>query len=301
MEQDLLRGAFEMHVHAAPDIVPRKSDDFALVKAADDAGMGGILLKSHLGSTVERAILLQQMVSHISVFGGLVLNHPVGGLNPNAVEVFLQMGAKEVWMPTFSAQAMLDERQSQSQAEKKETPEMTWKGESWPWAKGGLGISILDQGGKLREEVWQIIEIIAASEAILGTGHISIPETHALIDAAQEMKVERLLITHPEYMAAMSLDDQIALAKRGVFFERCYIYASPASRLGPDESFKLLVENIRGVGVDSNVLATDFGQPVNEHPVKGMRDFLGRLQEAGFSEGELEKMAIKIPRYLLNM
>jgi hypothetical protein len=143
---------------------------------------------------------------------------------------------------------------------------------------------------------------MAASEAILGTGHISIPETHALIDAAQELKVKRLLITHPEYMAAMTLDDQIALAKRGVFFERCYICASPVSQfLGSDVSFELLVENIRAVGVESNVLATDFGQPVNDHPVKGMRDFLGRLQEAGFSESELETMAIKTPRALLNL
>jgi hypothetical protein len=302
MEQDLLHGTIEMHVHSAPDIVPRKSDDIALVKAAAEAGMGGILIKSHLGSTVERAILLQQVVSNISVFGGVVLNHPVGGLNPNAVEVFLQMGAKEVWMPTFSAQAMLDERRSQNQAEKNETSERTWKGENWPWAKGGLGISILDQRGKLRQEVWQILEIIAASEAILGTGHISIPETHALIDAAQELKVKRLLITHPEYMAAMTLDDQIALAKRGVFFERCYICASPVSQfLGPDVSFELLVENIRAVGIESNVLATDFGQPANDHPVKGMRDFLGRLQEAGFRESELETMAIKTPRALLNL
>jgi hypothetical protein len=44
-----------------------------------------------------------------------------------------------------------------------------------------------------------ILEIIAASEAILSTGHLSIPETHVLIDAAQQMKVERILVTQ-KYM-----------------------------------------------------------------------------------------------------
>ena len=100
-------GIFDMHIHSAPDIAPRKTDDLELAKAAAAAGMGGIMIKSHLGSSVERAYLVNQMVPNIRVCGGLVLNFPVGGLNPFAVDSYVRMGAKEVWMPTLSAEYTL--------------------------------------------------------------------------------------------------------------------------------------------------------------------------------------------------
>src|SRR5512136_706328 len=101
---DKIPGIYDMHIHSAPDIAPRKTDDLELVKAAAAAGMGGIMIKSHLGSSVERAYLVNQVVPDIRVFGGLVLNFPVGGLNPFAVDSYVRMGAKEVWMPTLSAE-----------------------------------------------------------------------------------------------------------------------------------------------------------------------------------------------------
>ena len=38
-------GIFDMHIHSAPDIAPRKTDDLELAKAAAAAGMGGIMIK----------------------------------------------------------------------------------------------------------------------------------------------------------------------------------------------------------------------------------------------------------------
>ena len=314
MVNDLMQDVIDMHVHCYPDISERKTDDIELARSAAEAGMGGIIIKSHLGSSVERAYLVQQMVPDIRVFGGLSLNHPVGGLNPNAVDVYVQLGAKEVWMPTFSAQAMLDAKSKTDPNAIEKIPneilpeepfqedKSHWKGENWPWSRNNSGISILNEKGKLFPEVGQILEIVAASETILSTGHLSIPETHALIEAAHEMGVERLLVTHPEYMMPMSTEDQIALAKKGVFFERCYICATKLSRfLGPNMSMDTLVNNIKSVGVSSTVLATDYGQPVNDHPVNGMMEFLEKLHKVGFSESEIGLMAVDNPRALLGI
>jgi hypothetical protein len=44
---------FDIH----PDIAPRKTNDIELAQRAAKAGMGGLLLKAHHGSTVERAYL----------------------------------------------------------------------------------------------------------------------------------------------------------------------------------------------------------------------------------------------------
>jgi hypothetical protein len=300
VKKDILQGVFEMHVHCSPDIVPRKTDDLSLITSAAGAGMGGVLLKSHFGSTVERAQLLQKMVPDIHVFGSLCLNHPVGGLNPNTVDIYTQLGVKEIFMPTLSAQAMFNEMgRHQSDQEKKESTN-SWKGENWPWDKYGKGISILDERGKLVEAVFRILEIIAASGVILGTGHLSIAETRALIDAALDFKIKRLLITHPEYLAAMDTGDQVALAKKGVFFERCYLFA-PEFLENPVSGgrFQIMARNIKAVGIESNVLATDFGQPANLHPIEGMKSFLRNLQQAGFSDDEIETMSVRTPAYLL--
>ena len=66
-------------------------------------------------------------------------------------------------------------------------------------------------------------------------------------------------------------------------------------------AFRLIVKNIRAVGVDSTVLGTDFGQADNIHPVTAMKDYLQQLYEAGFTEKEIESMAVKTPAYLLNI
>src|SRR4029453_11323457 len=100
---DFLEGAVDLHVHSAPDVDVRRFNDIELANEAARARMGAILIKSHQNSTVERAWLVSKWVHGIRVFGGLVLNETVGGLNPAAVRLAISMGAKQVWMPTRSA------------------------------------------------------------------------------------------------------------------------------------------------------------------------------------------------------
>lgn len=314
MNQDMIPGVIDMHLHTAPDIAPRKTDDLELAKAAAEAGMGGFIVKSHLGSSVERAYLVNQMVPNFRVFGSVVLNYPIGGLNPFAVDSYVRLGAKEVWMPSLSAQYTLDyqranvpleDRIAFNEAHGGASPPPSMKvqpGDPWPWSKNGQGITIFDEKGKIVPEVWTILEILASSETILGTGHLSVPETHALVDAAKQMGVKRILATHPEYMAPLSVDDQRVLAKKGVFFERCLVCITEASKaVGGNLPFGVIAKNIRAVGVESTVLGTDFGQARNIHPVEAMKDYLRRLQEAGFTEREIELMSVKTPANLLGI
>ncbi|UCF92502.1 MAG: hypothetical protein JSW39_30280 [Desulfobacterales bacterium] len=314
MGNSLIHGVFDMHVHSHPDNAPRKTDDIELATAAAKAGMGGLVLKAHQGSTVERAYLVQKAVGNIRVFGGLVLNYPVGGLNPNAVDYYVRLGAREVWMPSLSADYMVTYMKGHVAVEDRVAfnkahggasgggREKSGTGEHWPWTRQGRGISILDEKNKLVDEVLDILEILAASEAILSTGHLSIPETFALIEAAQKVGVKRLLVTHPEYMAPMGAEDQIRLARKGVFFERCFVFTTEATKtIGGFLPLETIVKNIRAVGVESTVLGTDFGQATNQHPVTAMMDYLTQLTAAGFNEREIERMAVKNPAALLNV
>ncbi|HZT18671.1 MAG TPA: DUF6282 family protein, partial [Dongiaceae bacterium] len=87
-------GAIDMHCHPFPDLFPRLADDIDIAVAARDAGMKALMLKCHHESTVSRAYLVQRMVPGIRVFGGVVLNSYVGGINPAAVEAALRLGGK---------------------------------------------------------------------------------------------------------------------------------------------------------------------------------------------------------------
>src|SRR5580704_19310849 len=97
---NFLEDAIDLHVHSAPDVDARRFNDLELAREAERAGMAAILIKSHQNSTVERAWLVSKVITGIQVFGGLVLNETVGGLNVAAVKLALAMGAKEIWMPS---------------------------------------------------------------------------------------------------------------------------------------------------------------------------------------------------------
>ena len=56
--------------------------------------MKAVVLKNHFGSTAARAVLVNKIVPQIEVFGGIVLNHSVGGINPQAVVAMHRIGGK---------------------------------------------------------------------------------------------------------------------------------------------------------------------------------------------------------------
>src|SRR5712692_2442297 len=87
-----LIGLIDPHVHTAPEHIPRLLDDLSLARQARDAGMAGVLIKSHTTLTADRAVIAARAVPGIRIWGGLVLNRAVGGLNPAAVENALAYG-----------------------------------------------------------------------------------------------------------------------------------------------------------------------------------------------------------------
>src|ERR1700722_5171657 len=92
--RELLRGAYDTHVHVAPDVVPRKIDDLSLARELEQLRMDGVVLKSHYGSTAERAAVVCAAAPGVQTLGAIALNRAVGGINPLAVEVAAREGAR---------------------------------------------------------------------------------------------------------------------------------------------------------------------------------------------------------------
>lgn len=272
---DLLQGAIDCHVHSFPDIIKRKLDDVELVEQARAAGMRALVLKCHASSTCERAYLLNRFFPDFRVFGGIVLNDSVGGLNPRAVDVALTMGALQVWMPTKSAANHHRHLNGVS---------------------GGL--TILD-GPRLRGEVLDIIRLVADADAVLATGHLAPEESQILIEEALGRGVNRISVTHPEWgVTAIPIEMQQKLAPSGaVFFERCL--ACTQTDVPKHVAFGAIVSQIRAVGPATTIAATDYGMPQYPEPVAGMRELIQQLLAAGFTEKEVKLMVQDNPARLL--
>src|SRR5690349_23986696 len=80
-----IKGLIDFHTHAAPDVFGRAVDDDELASLAAAREMEAIVFKNHVTSTADRAWLVRKHVAGVKVFGGVVLNSAVGGINAQAV------------------------------------------------------------------------------------------------------------------------------------------------------------------------------------------------------------------------
>ncbi len=275
----LLQGAWDLHIHTIPSQFPRALDDVETVQQASAAGMAGVVIKSHYEPTGARARLVnRRKVGTARAFGTVVLNWPVGGLNPYAVWSALEMGAGLVFMPTRDAANCL--RDPALQKNFFERP----------------GISILDADGALRPEVLTIMEIVKKYGAALATGHIS-PEESLVLCREGCRRGVRMVLTHPEwYRTAMAPEQQRELAREGTFIEKCWYNLEDGS-CSPAE----MACHIRMIGAEHCFLSTDRGQKGREFPVDAMKHFIAVLLEEGITETELRQMLCRTPRRVLGL
>lgn len=274
----LLEGAYDLHTHTEPSAFNRALDDFDLVREANEFKMEGVLIKSHYEPTQSRAALVN-LKSNLKtkVYGGMVLNWPNGGLNPYAVENALKTGAIIIWMPTRDSENCL------------KYGDMPGDFFSRP------GISILEKKGKLKQEIYEIFEIMKKYNGYLATGHLSVEESILLCEEGRRLGVN-MILTHPEWQRTM-IDGktQKYLATLGVLIEKNWLNIAEHS-----VTSKEMASNIRSAGVENVYLSTDRGQKGFETPVYGMMKFMEVLLEEGFTEEEIRIMSHEVPKLIVN-
>jgi hypothetical protein len=284
--RQLLRGAFDTHIHVAPDVVPRIVDDLTLARRFAELGMDGFILKSHYNSTAERAAVVRAAVPGIQALGAIVLNRAVGGLNPLAVEVAAREGARTVWLPTVDSVNESHEREAPAGAK---VP--VWVKLQLELREQGIEIApvpVVDDAGAVLPETRAVLERVAHHELLLATGHLARDEIFAVVDAALEAGVTQIVVTHPEFPAqSLSVADQVALAARGALLERCMTTPHTGKI-----TWEQWIENIRAVGPEHSVLSTDLGQVFNPPVEDGMAIMVDRLLAAGFDEQEVQVMVV---------
>jgi hypothetical protein len=288
-----VRGAYDMHVHIAPDTVERIIDDVGLAERCLELGLAGFQLKSHYTSTAERAKVVRRAVPGVEVFGAVTLNRAVGGMNPLAVEIAAREGARTVWLPTVDS---LNEMTGAHELAPGAKPPV-WMRLQQELRDEGLHIEpirVLHDDGGLLPETQEVIDAVARHGMVLATGHLSRDEIFAVVDAAVTAGIETIVVTHPEFPAQdVGVDDQRELASKGALLERCFTTPHTGK-----VTWERVFDAIRATGVENSVLSTDLGQVFNPPVEDGLPLMADRLLEAGFDEEEIHTMAVTNTRRL---
>jgi len=280
---ELLYGGVDIHVHQGPDLYPRIQDHNELARTARTAGLRAICLKCHNFPTAQMAISTGKEVSGIDVFGSIVCNLQVGGVNPIAVETALKYGARQIYLPTID-----------STNHHKLTGGVIGQHGKGLMIKGGISdytlqqprISLLDSDGKLLQELGVILDLVGQANAILNFGHISYEEMEAIIREAKKHKVKKLVVDHP-FFSKLDVQQQQTLADHGVYVNYT------AGELLP-RWWRVSIEDfagaIRKVGPERMVLSSDCGQLHNPPETEGLRMVCQLLWEEGLDEAAIKRM-----------
>ncbi|MBQ0820311.1 hypothetical protein KBI52_08825 [Microvirga sp. HBU67558] len=278
---DLLVGAIDPHVHSGPSIAARSVDHLELARDASAAGFAAIVTKDHDYSGVMTAALISKHYPELTtkVYSGIALNNVVGGLNAYAVEHTAAMGGKIVWLPTLAAENHFEWEKTSGWVHPASTQKI----------RPARAIPVLDANKAVRDDVKEILDVIAKTDLALASGHVHARETWIIFEEAKKRGVKRMIFTHPEDIVGASLEDVRGIAAMGAAVEHslCMFLEGNKFQTSAPEDLK---KHIDAAGVDSTILCSDLGQIGNIHPIEGIRRGIKLCMELGYSDGDIRKM-----------
>ena len=269
-----LEGVVDLHFHTGPDSRPRSVDDIEASRLAAEAGMRAILLKNHFTMTADRAAIAMAQVDGLEIFGGLVLNRAVGGINPEAVR---QMAAfsggrgRVVWLPTFDSEYAA-----------------TSSGGDGPY------VPILEDGEPL-PAVLEVFELLAEHDLTLAMGHSAPGEVLRLIPEARRLGVPRILVTHV-FSQGATREQMRQMAEEEAIMEIDWLAVYSGGRTIED-----YVSAIRDLGAEAFFMSSDLGQAGNPLHADGLRAYVRAMLDAGITEAEIDTMIRLNPARLLGI
>ena len=322
----------DVHVHVGPEFGSRDHNALSLAQELALVNMKAVM-KNHFISTTGLASLARSITGQTSVFGSVVLNHGVGGVNVQAIRAALS-GNKDdvriahqevrgkdptvVWMPTFHSKLHLETFGHDYLPE--------WVGGDTRFTSSSDEVSpceVVDGAGRVLEEVEQVLKWIAENDLVLATSHLSKDEITAVVRAAVAHGVGRIIITHPFFKVTdMSIQEQQVLVDLhrqltgGQQDHQLYLEYTYTGKTIDGIGFERYAEAINQIGPEHVILSSDAGQTrwprdLQGQPVDGgvealsvtecWKVFIQDLAQVGISETGIVQMASTNPSRLLGI
>lgn len=282
-------GVIDMHVHSHPDVFGRNMDDIDVANLVKAKGMRGFVLKNHVSETASRAALVMKSVPGLEVFGGIVLNKAVGGVNPDAVEWMHRVyggRGKVVWLPTF---------ESDKHVKTFGKPD-------------AVGLTVAP-GGKVSPEMEAILKIIARENLLLATGHVHPEEIIAVVRRGRELGVKNMLVTHGlTSVPGLTMAQAKQVVDLGAVIEVCFLQfrAGPNAPLAflthwTQVNAKHVAAAVKELGAKGLVISSDLGQSANMTHPDGIEVAIAEMKKEGVSDADIDLMMRKTPARLLGL
>ena len=281
---EILIGAVDLHCHSGPSVMPRCIDHIQVMKEGAAAKMKAILIKDHYYSATPVTELLMNHFQELGVqmLSGVPLNNSTGGINRFAVDHGIKLGAKLIWMPTFSSRNHIAHHKSDKDFAKK-----------FPTTKEKMltpvELGVLDDNGRLLDEVKFILDMIAEADIVLSGGHLHISEIFPLFEEAKKRGVKKLLVNHPSYLIDATEDEMRELVTMGAYLEHSMCMFVPGSKFH-FYSPRNLDNLIKAGTVDRTILGSDLGQVGNPTPIEGFKNVIATCLDLNYSQTDIKKM-----------
>jgi Family of unknown function (DUF6282) len=291
----LVRGALDLDVHADPDVAgprsgqaPRGFDVLDIARRAKQLGMRGFAIKQHYDQSAALAYIARKEVPGLEVYGGVVQNLIVGGLNPASVYHLAEVKGgwgRIVWFPTFDSESNAKLRSRD--------------GVTKPF------VQILS-GGELVQAAKDVIAALKAArtrdteaELVLQTGYVTPEEALAIVREGNKQGVKHMVVSHAATgTSAMSVPQMQEAITLGALLEFASVSTMGAS---PEMQPAAYADLMRKVGVENVIMGSDFGQPGRPMPPDGLALFAGLMRQQGFSERDLSRMMAENPARALGL
>lgn len=287
----ILENAVDLHTHPGPSPLPRRVGIADLARDAAVSGFRAIVVKSHHHSMQTDVVALRKcgaLPEDIDVFGGIACNRTVGGLNPDAVELALRMGAKVVWMPTIASTA--------HHAHEHDPAQVRFPSTAVP-LREPEPIEVIGPDGRPVAAVGDVLEVVADEGAILNMGHLAADDIDLLIPFAQRFGIDRIVVSHPSFIVGGSPARVTEWTRLGVTIEHCLSLLTSRRVVRMDREG--LLTYIEAGGVSSTVISSDLGQKGNPLPLTAYRRVLRQLLDAGVAADDLHAMVATNPSSIL--
>jgi hypothetical protein len=277
MEDKFIDGAWDTHAHVFPDYVPRRIDIIDYAIEGSKAHMGGIICKDHFFTTIGQAWGAQCFLDDLVKRGELDYTCKVYGthilawsLHPDQVHIIRQY-------PNLGAVFF-----------------NTWTGlqQNYEGSRHACGpaINIIDGNDKITPEAKECIDLCAEYKIPMMTGHRIYEDNYAIVkEAARVGHAEHILVTHAESHAGTP-EQTKELAEMGAQMEMNAAHAIPGLIM-PMADANYFPHLIEFLGPEHCHLNTDWGQPIAQDPLDGLRLFIVMLMHWGFSDKDIRVMS----------
>src|SRR5215510_2710546 len=295
-----VKDTIDIHCHADAG----HQDPLALAKYASQNGMGGILYKSiagYIGPT-KSVLAVQEVLNRwcdeegvrpIRCWAGYNIARTVKPPSVEATRKQLDHGAAAIWMPVFMSANTLHKVGVRRGVADPTADRPNEKTPPLPWDQAvKIGHYLLDDHGKLKADIRDIVRMAVDRGVALFFGHPSHPELFALAEEIDKLGYRRAVVDHPfSPFIDLTFDEMKQVAKIGIYLNFTFDEISPLLGVDP---FKMY-QAIRHVGVEHVTLSSDAGLPLFPNSVECMRLMCTYMRAFGLSAEEVYRISVTNP------